>query len=100
MKNLYLIFILFFLFISSGCQNIDNKSKSITKRENDKLSKFLGQSESELKIVMGEPDSITRDGKGSTFLVYNKKKYNITCERKFEMDKNKMIVGFTSRGCF
>ena len=100
MKNLYLVFIIFFLFIASGCQNIDNKSKSITKRENDKLSKFLGQSESELKIVMGEPDSITRDGKGSTFLVYNKKKYNITCERKFEMDKNKMIVGFTSRGCF
>ena len=100
MKNLYLIFILFFLFISSGCQNIENKSKSITKKENDKLSKFLGQPESELKIVMGEPDNIIKSDKGTTFLIYTKKKYSITCERKFEIDKNKMIIGFTSKGCF
>ena len=26
--------------------------------------------------------------------------YNITCERKFEIDQNKIIVGFTSKGCF
>ena len=49
---------------------------------------------------MGEPDNIIKDDKGSTFLVYTKKKYNITCERKFEIDQNKMIVGFTSKGCF
>ena len=49
---------------------------------------------------MGEQDSIIKDGKGSTFLVYTKKTYNITCERKFEIDQNKMIVGFTSKGCF
>ena len=49
---------------------------------------------------MGEPDSIIKDDKGSAFLVYTKKKYNITCERKFEVDQNKMVVGFTSKGCF
>ena len=49
---------------------------------------------------MGEPDSITKDDKGATFLIYKKKKYSITCERKFEIDKNKMVVGFTSKGCF
>jgi len=65
-----------------------------------KSSKFLQQPETELKIVMGEPDSIIKDDKGSTFFVYTKKKYNITCERKFEIDQNKMIVGFTSKGCF
>ena len=89
-----------FLFVISGCQTIEKKSQRAIKKENEKLSKFLQQPESELKIVMGEPDSIIKDDKGSTFLVYTTKKYNITCERKFEIDQNKMIVGFTSKGCF
>ena len=100
MKIIYTYFVVIFLFIFSGCQTIDNKSESAIKKENEKLSKFLQQPETELKIVIGEPDSIIKDDKGSTFLVYTKKKYNITCERKFENDQNKMIVGFTSKGCF
>ena len=100
MNIIYAIFFITFLFVTSGCQTIENKSQSAIKKENEKLSKFIQQPESELKIVMGEPDSIIKDDKGSTFLVYTKKKYNITCERKFEIDQNKMIVGFTSKGCF
>ena len=88
------------LFILSGCQTIENKSQSVVKKENEKLSKFLQQPESELKIVMGEPNEITHDDKGSKFFIYTKKKYNITCVRKFELDQNNMIVGFTSKGCF
>ena len=100
MKIIYTVFLITFLFVISGCQTIEKKSQSAIKKENEKLSKFLQQPESELKIVMGEPDSIIKDDKGSTFLVDTKKKYNITCERKFEIDQNKMIVGFTSKGCF
>ena len=101
MKIIHAFFLTVFLFIIiSGCQTIENKSQDVIKKENEKLSKFLQQPESELKIVMGEPDNIIKDDKGTTFLVYTKKKYNITCERKFEIDKNKMIVGFTSKGCF
>ena len=97
MKIIYGIVLVFLL---SSCQTIEKKSQDAIKKENEKLSKFLQQPESELKIVMGKPDSIIKDDKGSTFLVYTKKKYNITCERKFEVDQNKMIVGFTSKGCF
>ena len=100
MKIIHTILLITFLFIISGCQTIEKKSQSAIKKENEKLSKFLQQPESELKIVMGEPDRIVKDDKGSTFLVYTRKKYNITCERKFEIDHNKMIVGFTSKGCF
>ena len=100
MKIIYTYFVVFSLFIFSGCQTIENKSESAIKKENEKLSKFLQQPETELKIVMGEPDSIIKDDKGSTFFVYTKKKYNITCERKFEINQNKMIVGFASKGCF
>ena len=100
MKIIHTIFLITFLFVISGCQTIEKKSQSAIKKENEKLSKFLQQPESELKIVMGEPDNIIKDDKGSTLLVYTKKKYNITCERKFEIDQNKMVVGFTSKGCF
>jgi len=97
MKVFYIF--LFFLLLG-GCQTIEKKSQEAVKKENKKLSKFLQQPESELKIVMGEPNEITYDDKGTKFLVYTKKKYNVTCERKFEINQNRMIVGFTSKGCF
>ena len=100
MKIIYSFFIVAFLFVLSACQTIENKSQSAIKKENEKLSKFLQQPESELKIVMGVPDNIIKSDKGTMFLIYIKKKYSITCERKFEIDKNKMVVGFTSKGCF
>ena len=100
MKITYTFFIAVFLFMITGCQTIENKSQTAIKKENEKLSKFLQQPESELKVVMGEPDKIIIDNKGSKFFVYTKKKYNITCERKFEINQNKMVIGFTSKGCF
>ena len=99
MKNIFILFVCS-LFLFSSCQTVENKSQQAVKKENEKLSQFLQQPESELKIVMGEPDAITYDNKGSKFFIYTKKKYNITCERKFEIDQNEMIVGFTSKGCF
>ena len=88
------------VILLSGCQTIENKSQEIGKKEVKEISKFIQQPESELKIVMGEPDEIKYDDKGSKFFIYKKKKYGITCERKFEIDQNNMIVGFTSKGCF
>mgnify|MGYP001449737289 CR=1 FL=1 len=87
---------IFLVILLSGCQTADK----IGKKEIKEISKFLQQPESELRIVMGEPDEITHDEKGSKFFVYRKKKYGITCEKKFELDKNKMIVAVSSRGCF
>ena len=100
MKIIYIFIYVLSLLLVSGCQTIDNKSQNAIKKENEKLSKFIQQPESELKIVMGEPNQIIKDDKGSKFFVYTKKKYNITCERKFEIDQNMMITGFTSKGCF
>ncbi len=100
MRIIHTVFLITFLFAAAGCQTIENKSQKAIKKENEKLSKFIQQPESELKIVMGEPNEIIYDDKGSKFFVYTKKKYNITCERKFEIDQSKMIVGFTSKGCF
>ena len=88
------------VFLVSGCQTIENKAEKIGKKEIKEISKFLQQPESELKIAMGEPDEIVNDEKGSKFFIYKKKKYGITCEKKFEIDQNKMVVAVSSRGCF
>jgi len=100
MRIIYTFFIVAFLFIFSGCQTIENKSQSAIKKENEKLSKFLQQPESELKIVMGNPDEENKDEKGSKILIYKTKKYSIDCERKFEINEVNMVGGFTSKGCF
>jgi len=100
MKKLFLIKFVLLLVLISGCQTINEKSEAIAKKENEKLSKFIGQPESELKIVMGNPDEETKDEKGSKILIYKTKKYNIACERKFEINEVNMVVGFTSKGCF
>jgi len=93
-------FIILLAFLLSGCQTIENKTDKIGKKQIKEISKFLQQPESELKIEMGKPDEITHDAKGSKFYIYKKKKYGITCEKKFQIDENNMVVGVSSRGCF
>jgi len=95
-----LLFSILLTILLSGCQTIENKADKIGKREIKEISRFLQQPESELKIEMGKPDETTHDEKGSKFYIYKKKKYGITCEKKFEIDKNNMIIGVSSRGCF
>ena len=95
-----LFFIILLVFLLSSCQTIENKADKIGKKEIKEISKFLQQPESELKIALGEPDEIAYHEKGSKFFIYKKKKYGITCEKKFEIDQNKMIIAVSSRGCF
>ena len=97
MKLLFSILLVFFL---TSCQTIENKADKIGKREIKEITKFLQQPESELKVEMGEPDEITHDEKGSKFYIYKKKKYGITCGKKFAIDQNKMVIAVSSRGCF
>ena len=100
MKNLFLIKLIFLLTLISGCETIKKRSDEIVKKENKKLSQFIGQPISELKIVMGNPDSEVKSETGSKILIYTTKKYGIPCERKFEIDNNEMVIGFISKGCF
>ena len=97
MKLFISIILLFFL---SSCQTIENKADNIGKKEIKEITKFLQQPESELKIAMGEPTEVLNTEKGTKFLIYKKKKYGIVCEKKFEIDKNKIVIAVSSRGCF
>jgi len=92
--------IILLICLLSGCQAIEKKSQKTIKAENEKLSKFIQKPQSELKIVLGEPDEVTYAINGTQFFTYIKKKYNIICERKFEIDQSGTVIGFTSKGCF
>ena len=83
-----LIIILFF----SGCQTVKDKTDAIVEKENEKLSKFLGKSASELQMELGKPDEDFKNAKGNFEFVYNSKKYLVPCERRFEI--NLFIIGF------
>ena len=101
MRSITLLFVLTFLLIKlTGCQTVKNKTDEIVKKENEKLSQFIGQPVSELKIVMGVPYKEEKSDTGTKVFVYKTKKYGIPCERKFEISNNDMVIGFVSKGCF
>tara|TARA_B100000963_G_C22418117_1_gene576404 strand:+ start:389 stop:628 length:240 start_codon:yes stop_codon:yes gene_type:complete len=77
-------------------KKIDEK----TALEEKELSKWLNKNETELKIVYGQPDDVEFLSSRNRNYIYIKKKFNIKCERKFEIDPNNQIVGFSSKNCF
>ena len=101
MRNFKLIVLLlsFFLMVTA-CQTVQEKTDKIVEQENKRLGKYIGQLSSELKIDLGNPDEDFKNEKGNQELVYKTKKYGISCERKFEVDTNSVVIGFSSKGCF
>ena len=101
MRNFKLIVLLlsFFLMVTA-CQTVQEKTDKIVEQENKRLGKYIGQLSSELKIDLGNPDEDFKNEKGNQDLVYKTKKYGISCERKFEVDTNSVVIGFSSKGCF
>ena len=101
MRNFKLIVLLLsFLLMVTACQTVQEKTDKIVEQENKRLGKYIGQLSSELKIDLGNPDEDFKNEKGNQILVYKTKKYGISCERKFEVDTNSVVIGFSSKGCF
>ena len=99
-KLKFILISLFLLTLVAGCQTIKNKTDAIVKKENAKLSEYIGKTSSNLQMELGKPDEDFKNDKGNLELVYNTKKYGILCERRFEVDSNSMVIGFVSNGCF
>ena len=99
-KIKFVLFSTLFFILITGCQTIKEKTDSIIEKENQKLSKFIGKSSSNLQTELGKPDEDFKNEKGNLVLVYNTKKYGIPCERRFEVNSNSVVVGFVSNGCF
>jgi hypothetical protein len=101
MKNFRMFFTVLLLFLaSSGCQTVTTKIDKTTELEKKELSQWLNKTQSDLKIFYGQPDKVEFLKTGNRNYVYIKKKYKITCERKFEINPKNMVVGFSSKNCF
>ena len=97
-KSILTICVLSFLLL--GCQTVKEKTDAIVEKENKKLSKYIGRTSAELKIDLGNPDEDYKNDKGNLEFIYKTKKYGISCERRFELDSNSVVIGFISKGCF
>ena len=84
----------------AGCQTIKDKTDAIVEKENEKLSKYIGKTSNNLQMDLGKPDEDFKNEKGNWELVYNTKKYGISCERRFEINSENIVIGFVSNGCF
>ena len=96
-KKLIIVFFISILVV--GCQTIKEKTDAIAEKENREYGKLVGKNITELKIELGNPTEDFINEIGNKVLIYKSKKYAIPCDRKFEVDKNNIIISFTSSGC-
>ena len=100
-KIKFVFFIIFsFLILLNACESVSKKIDEKTILEEKELSKWLNKSESKLKVVYGQPDKIEFLETRNRNYIYVSKKYNIKCERKFEINPNNIVIGFSSKNCF
>ena len=98
--NIKKIIIIFFIFLlTTSCQTIKEKSDAVVEKENQEYGKLVGKSINQLKIKLGNPTEDFKNESGNMILIYKTKKYGIPCDRKFEIDKNEIVISFASSGC-
>jgi hypothetical protein len=101
MQKLKILLITFITYVLlAGCQTIKEKTNRIVEKENEKLSKYISKPASILQMDLGKPDEDFTNSKGNFEFVYNTSKYGIPCERRFEINPEKIVIGFVSNGCF
>ena len=96
-KNIIVLFLL--IFAISSCKAINRKIDNLSLEEEKNLNRLLGKQQIELISEFGKPDDVIHNDDGK-ILIFTTKKYKITCERKFTINSEGIISGFSSRNCF
>ena len=99
-KAKFIFFIILSFLMLTACQSVSKKIDEKTIQEEKELSKWLNKSESELKIVYGQPDKIEFLDTRNRNYIYITEKFKIKCERKFEINPKNIVIGFSSKNCF
>jgi hypothetical protein len=97
--NFVALILLSTLFFTS-CQTVSEKIDEKTTLEKKELSRWLNKTESELKIQYGKPDKVEFLKTRNRNYIYISEKLKIKCERKFEINTNNVVIGFSSKNCF
>ena len=99
-KIKFIVLILLSTVILTSCQAVSKKIDEKTNLEEKELSKWLNKSETEIKIEYGQPDKVEFLRTRNRNYIYISEKLKIKCERKFEINPNNMVIGFSSKNCF
>ena len=100
MKIRFVITLISFLFLTLGCQTIQNKTDEVVEKENKKYGLFVGGDVNIMKLELGAPSEDIINDTGNEVLIYKTKKYGVPCERRFEVNAGGTIIAFSSSGCF
>ncbi len=100
MKFKLIITIISILFLTVGCQTIQNKTNEVVEKENQKYGLFVGEDVNKMKLELGAPTEDIVNDTGNEVLIYKTKKYGVPCERRFEVNASGIIIAFSSSGCF
>ena len=101
MRNIKVLFFLITALLAlSACQTVTTKIDKTTEQEKKELSQWLNKTESDLKSFFGQPDKVEFLKTKNRNYIYIKEKYKIKCERKFEVNRKNVVVGFSSKNCF
>ena len=100
MRILLLFTLLTSLITLNSCKTVDSKIQETLKKEDQRLSTFIGKNQSYVRIDLGNPTKEIVNEQGFITLIYRSKKYGFKCVRKFTVDKANMISGFESKGCW
>ena len=101
MKNIKILFFLILALLAlSACHTVTTKIDKTTEQEKKELSQWLNKSESDLKSFFGQPDKVEFLKTRNRNYIYISEKYRVKCERKFEINQNNTVIGFTSKNCF
>ena len=100
MKIKFLITLISILFLTVGCQTIQNKTDEVVEKENKKYGLFVGGDVNKMKLELGAPNEDMVNDTGNEVLNYKTKKYGVPCERRFEVKASGSIIAFSSSGCF
>tara|TARA_B100001093_G_C26155106_1_gene729148 strand:+ start:55 stop:360 length:306 start_codon:yes stop_codon:yes gene_type:complete len=99
-KNCKFFFVALLLTSLSSCKTISTKVDETTQKEEQQLSEWIGKTELQLTSSFGKPDRIDFEKSGHRNYVYISKKLKIKCERKFEINRSNIVLGFSSKNCF
>ena len=98
MRSIFTILLLI-IFLSS-CATVQEKMNVESKKEQDRLSVYIGKNIEEALIDFGQPFSDALDEKGFRKVTFKQSKLGVKCVRTFTVDNSNMVTGFESSGCF
>ena len=100
MKIRFAITLISILFLTAGCQTIQNKTDEVVEKENKKYGLFVGGDVNKMRLELGAPSEDIINNIGNEVLIYKTKKYGVPCERRFEINAGGTIIAFSSSGSF